>query len=69
METKLKSSLASKLVILLKNFSSAFEPEVISKGGLQTAIVLYSYLENIDAAKLCEILAKYIQVRQSSSYY
>lgn len=65
METKLKENLANKLIILLKNFSTAFDPEVIPTGGLRTAIVLLSYLQDIDASKICDVLTEYIEVMTS----
>ena len=58
----MKASLAGKLIVLLKNFPTAFDPEVISKGGVQTAIVLLSHLQDIDASQLPELLGSYIKV-------
>lgn len=62
MESKIRSALSQKLVVLLKNFASAFDPEVIPKGGLQAAIVLLAHLKNKDAAQMCDVLSRYILV-------
>ncbi len=63
MEQEITQSLRKKLVILLRNYNTAFGPEVISKGGLSTAIVLLAHLDHIDSQQMSEYLSKFIAVR------